>query len=76
MIIKFFGIAAEKTGQKEITLGDTGITVAALRMQLNEKYPSLKHVNYKIAVDEQLATEETTVANAQEIAILPPFAGG
>lgn len=51
-------------------------TVAELRERLETEYPDLKSLRYLIAVNKQIAEEQTTLAENAEVALLPPFSGG
>lgn len=51
-------------------------TVAALRIFLEKEYPELKTLRYLIAVDKQIADENTLLTENAEVALLPPFSGG
>jgi len=41
-----------------------------------QQYPVLKNKSFKIAVNQQMATNNTVINENDEIALLPPFAGG
>jgi molybdopterin synthase sulfur carrier subunit len=46
---------------------------------LNEiftKYPSLKDFTFKVAVNQELISEKQKLNDSDEIALMPPFAGG
>ncbi len=43
---------------------------------IEEKYPEVAKVEYKIAINQQLTDIIETNHNELEIALLPPFAGG
>ena len=51
-------------------------TVASLREELIRRFPGLEGHRFRLAADERLVSEETSIATAAEIALLPPFAGG
>jgi molybdopterin synthase sulfur carrier subunit len=51
-------------------------TVAELRIFLEQEYPELKTLRYVIAVDKQIADEQTSLPGNAEVALLPPFSGG
>ena len=74
--VKYFGMLAEKIGCASETLELNFDHDCNLREYFESKYPSIKEINYKIAVNQQindfLANSKTEV----EIALLPPFAGG
>ena len=66
---------SEKVGvakEKHLSESDGGVT--SLKQELEIKYPALKKVNYSMAVNKNLS--EKKVKNGDEVALLPPFAGG
>lgn len=69
---------AEKTEKpyEQIQLENTVATVKDINQLLIEKYPMLAQLNYKIAVNQSLVEESKFVQENDEIALLPPFAGG
>ena len=73
--IKYFGLLAEITSCREESLGNSPSTVNELLEVLFEKYPGLKEKDFRVAIDQQLVTEDTQITGG-EIALLPPFSGG
>lgn len=75
MEIKTFGKITEII-TKEISL-EFPMTIKELRCVLEEEFPSLKTIHYRIAVDDELINEEHhQITQPQSIAIMPPFSGG
>tara|TARA_R110002072_G_scaffold75883_3_gene178338 strand:+ start:2295 stop:2525 length:231 start_codon:yes stop_codon:yes gene_type:complete len=76
MKIKYFGKIAELTGiseeEIEVFIGDS----KELNTLLEEKYPSLKQMEYKMAIDEKIVNATQKLEAHSTIALLPPFAGG
>lgn len=72
--IHYFGIAGEITGViiEEMDAADIG----DLRSQILKKYPALKNIRFRFAVNSTLLNEERKLAEGDRIALLPPFAGG
>lgn len=73
--IKYFGLLAEITSCREESLGNSPSTVNELLELLFEKYPDLKEKDFRVAIDQQLVTEDARITGG-EIALLPPFSGG
>jgi len=71
--VKYFGVLVEKIGCKEEFLI---IEQEDLRSFFNIKYPEIKQIDYKIAVNHQLLGSRTEIKKIFEVALLPPFAGG
>ncbi|HQV37685.1 MAG: MoaD/ThiS family protein [Flavobacteriales bacterium] len=74
MDIMLFGLIAEKAGTDRLTISapDTG----ALRQALEERIEGLSSLSYALAVDRKITHENIELSGSEEIALLPPFAGG
>jgi molybdopterin converting factor small subunit len=73
--IKYFGMILEYIGiEKEIFFSEGDGTIHHLRKELEIKYPSLSKISYRVAVNKSLS--EGKFRQGDEIALLPPFAGG
>jgi molybdopterin synthase sulfur carrier subunit len=73
--IKYFGQIAEVTQTKEENLEFSGIIVSELVETLYLKYSNLRTKNFQIAQNQELVSMETELTG-NDIALLPPFAGG
>jgi molybdopterin synthase sulfur carrier subunit len=73
--IKYFGLLAEIADCTEESIEFDGESVSDLRKVLSEKYPELLQVNYQVAQELNIVAEEGEI-HSNEIALLPPFAGG
>ncbi|MDC1197236.1 MoaD/ThiS family protein [uncultured Algibacter sp.] len=73
--IKYFGQIAELTQTKEENLEFSGIIVSELVETLYLKYSNLRTKNFQIAQNQELVSMETELTG-NDIALLPPFAGG
>jgi sulfur-carrier protein len=73
--LKAFGMLAEKIGAVSLEIENPGSS-EALRRQLLEQYPSLRHLTFRMALDKKLVQEDTDISQGLEIALLPPFSGG
>ncbi len=76
LIIKYFGMTAEASGKSEEELLNHYSTIQELREDLLVKYPDLGKMNFKIAVNQIMIGEDYDLIGNEEIALLPPFAGG
>ena len=73
--IKYFGMLAEITGCDSEQIESEIITVAELQNLLLNKYPDFRNKDFRIAQNQELVSDKTELTG-EEIAILPPFAGG
>lgn len=79
--LKFFAILRQVAGQGEIQLElKQPCPVRALFRCLQDRHPKLvtllEHGKILISVNEEMAQQETIVKDGDEIAFMPPFAGG
>ena len=47
-----------------------------LRAYFESRFPELKKINYKIAINQEITDALPANTEIKEIALLPPFAGG
>lgn len=73
--IKYFGQIAEITQKEAETLEFSGNLVSELLDVLNSKYENLKNKDFKVAQNQELVSEDAEITG-NDIALLPPFAGG
>jgi molybdopterin converting factor small subunit len=74
MEVLLFGLIAEHAGTNRLAL--EADTLSALRATLNERIPQLAQLSYAIAVDRTIVHGDMPLTGSEEIAVLPPFAGG
>lgn len=74
--VKYFGMIAEAIGKSEEQLEITENSVSGLDTFLKNKYAKLESINYKFAVNKALVEGIERLKENDEIALLPPFAGG
>jgi molybdopterin synthase sulfur carrier subunit len=72
----YFAQVSEKLGISSEEISFDGSDSNELLSYLNEKYPDLKELKFKIAVDQTLINTTTALKDGVEVALLPPFAGG
>ncbi|MBJ6367263.1 MoaD/ThiS family protein [Snuella sedimenti] len=73
--IKYFGLLTEATQCHEESINFSGVLVSELLENLFSKYPALKHKNFQVAQNQVLVPVNTKLSG-NEIALLPPYAGG
>ncbi len=71
----YFGSVTDITG-KSSEPAEAPATLNELNTWLHASYPALTTVSYRFSVNRQLITGNRELADGDEIALLPPFAGG
>lgn len=74
--VKYFGMIADWMAATEAKVTVSGNTVTALRVQLETECDKLKGISYQVAVNQSIAEQNAELNENDEVAILPPFAGG
>ncbi|MEI6594485.1 MAG: MoaD/ThiS family protein [Bacteroidota bacterium] len=75
MKILLFGELTDITKSSSIEI-ETVNDVDELKNIVHQKFPSLQNHKYQIAVNSVLLTKNISLNETDEIALLPPFAGG
>jgi len=73
MKVLLFGVLAEVTGKKELDMASGNL--ADLQHQIQETYPRLADHSFRFAVN-QVLVDDAILKENDEVALLPPFAGG
>jgi len=77
MNLKVFGVARDIMGGGEVSLADSIQNVGELKSLLLNRYPKLKELNsLLIAVNQKYASDEVSIVETDEIAVIPPVSGG
>ncbi len=74
MTVLLFGIIAEKAGVERLSI--EAADTQELCARLVEALPFLPTLSYALAVDRKLLRGDRELTGSEEIALLPPFAGG
>lgn len=73
----YFGMIAEKRGVTNETLELSGnATLDCLKEKAVDLIPNLDEINYAIAVNQIMKSENVDLKDGDEISFFPPFAGG
>jgi molybdopterin synthase sulfur carrier subunit len=73
--VLFFGVLAEvaKTGFRHYnnirSFGD-------LKLRIEDDFPEIVHYNFRISINNELINEDPVLKDGDEVAFMPPFAGG
>lgn len=78
LTIKYFGALADITHKKEeqFRFETFDHTLQSVKHELEKKYPGIKTIAYTIALNKSVALQDAVVNEHDELALLPPFAGG
>lgn len=77
ILVQYFGMLPDKLGRgTEDFHFDGQLTVGQLRQSLAVKYPVLGKIDYKVAIGQTVAQSEDIIEEGQNVAVLPPYAGG
>lgn len=74
--LKYFGMIAEAVGKENEEFDFAYSSVEELDKVLKNQYAKLSSMNYKIAVNQSFVEPSVLLKENDEIALLPPFAGG
>lgn len=75
MKILLFGELTDITKSTSIEI-ESAKNVDELKIIVHQKFPSLQNIKYQIAVNSSLISKNISLTETDEIALLPPFAGG
>ena len=73
--VLFFGELAEVARANKIAVQNIEDTISLTEWMI-EKYPALKNRTYRMAVNKEVISGNRNLNNGDEIALLPPYAGG
>ena len=75
--VHYYGLLAERLdmASEDISL-EIDREAFDLRQYFEDLHPELKNTSYQIAVNQELTNTVEPATTIQEIALLPPFAGG
>jgi molybdopterin synthase sulfur carrier subunit len=73
--VLFFGILADKAGFSSLVVEKT-YNLNELMKNLKTRFPFLEKSPYAVAVNQVVVRGNTKLNDNDEIALLPPFAGG
>lgn len=74
--ILWFAHLSEAVGKRELEIEVAGMTVAALKKQLQEQYPDLVLEHVLTAGNEEYVADDMVLDNGDVVAFIPPVSGG
>ena len=73
--VLFFGVLAEVTGTAFKHYRDVN-SIKDLMIRIQDDFPEIVHYKYRIAHNSEITDDNVSLINGDEIALMPPFAGG
>ena len=73
--VLFFGVIAEVTSKDEMSLSNIKDT-DSLQEILLKQFPKIAKYKYLISVNHEIVKNSKILNDSDEVALLPPFAGG
>ncbi len=76
--LKYFGLLAEIThcNEEQMELTADVNTLLGLKSAVEHRFPVFQKTAYSIALNQALCNDDIALKDDDEIAFLPPFAGG
>jgi molybdopterin synthase sulfur carrier subunit len=76
--LKYFGLLAEIThrNEEQVELTADVNTLLGLKSAVEHRFPAFQKTAYSIALNQALCNDDLALKDDDEIAFLPPFAGG
>jgi sulfur-carrier protein len=73
--VLFFGVLAEISG--------TGIkhyrnvkSIGELKLRIYDDFPEIAHYNFRVSINSEITDADLFLKSGDEVAFMPPFAGG
>lgn len=73
--VLFFGVLAEVTGTNFKSYRDV-MSMADLKIRIQDDYPGVEHYSFRISLNNTLIDNDPLLKDGDEVALMPPFAGG
>ncbi len=73
--VLFFGVLAELTDTVVKDYREVK-SVSDLRLRLEDDFPEIVHYKFRISLNNEIINNDLLLNDGDELALLPPFAGG
>ena len=73
--VLFFGVLAEISGTA-IKHYHEAKSVEDLMHRIQDDFPEIVHYNFRISVNSEITSDNLPLKSGDEVALMPPFAGG
>lgn len=77
MVVKvmFFGVLSDVAGT-DCRHYMEAKSINDLKLKILDDFPEIEHYNYRISLNNEILSSDRILNDKDEIALLPPFAGG
>ena len=73
--VLFFGVLAEVIGTNCRHYSEVN-SLSVLKRLIQDEFPEIVHYDFRVSVNNELVDNEPALNNGDEVAFMPPFAGG
>ena len=73
--VLFFGRLKEITG-KESIIFDSIEDIDSMRRNLSDSFPDMSNETFAVALNQEIVNGNKKISDGDEVALLPPIAGG
>jgi molybdopterin converting factor small subunit len=73
--VLFFGVLAEVTATNCKHFRDVN-SIGDLKLRILDDFPEVVHYNYRVSLNNVLTDNDPLLNDGDEVALMPPFAGG
>jgi len=73
--VRLFGIFSERADTSKLLIENVS-TKDELMDRIWAKYPDCKEMTHIVSVNQEIVNEDITLQDGDEVALMPPFAGG
>jgi molybdopterin synthase sulfur carrier subunit len=73
--VLFFGVLSEIAGTGIKVYNEVKST-EHLKLRVTDDFPEIIHYKFKLSLNNEIINCDTNLKNGDEVAFLPPFAGG
>jgi molybdopterin synthase sulfur carrier subunit len=73
--VLFFGVLSEVAGTDCKHYMEVK-SINDLKSRIMDEFPEIEHYNYRISLNSEIINSDRILNDSDEIALMPPFAGG
>jgi molybdopterin synthase sulfur carrier subunit len=73
--VLFFGVLSE-VAATGIKIYENVNSIEHLKLRISDDFPEIIHYNFRISLNNEITDTDSPLSDGDEVAFLPPFAGG